>query len=63
MDLATILKAMHFVGPATEAAKAIVEGFKPLLAGNDQAELQRQYEAARARSDTLHAEIQRETQG
>lgn len=60
MDLATILKVMQIVGPATEAAKAIYEGVVPLLKGADQDTLKRRYAEARQRSDNTHAAIQRD---
>lgn len=55
----TIVRAIELVGPATQAAEAIYEGFVALTDGTDQEELQKRYAAARQASDAAHDAVQR----
>lgn len=63
MDLATILKAIAILGDVTPAAMDLYRGFIASTNGATQAELQRQYEAAMARSDELHGAMQERFSG
>ena len=62
-DLDTILKAAQLVGEATDAGKAIYEGFIAVTDGSDQATLKERYAAARKQSDAVHDELQDEVGG
>lgn len=59
-DLTTIIKAIGLVGDATEAGKALYEGFIAVTRGETQDELKQRYAAARAKSDSDHASLQEE---
>lgn len=59
-DLDTILKAIQFVGEASEAAKRLYEGFIAVTGGETQEQLKQRYAAAQAQSDAEHQAVQQE---
>lgn len=57
-DLTTILRAIAIVGEATDAGRALYEGFIAITGGADQVTLKKRYQEARDRSDRLHDRVQ-----
>lgn len=57
-DLPTILKAIGLVGEATDAAKALYEGFIAVTRGGTHEELKARYAQLRAQSDSAHQSLQ-----
>ncbi len=58
VDVPTILHAIRIVGEASEAGRALLDGFRAMVDTATREALDRQYSSACERSDALHQSVQ-----
>ncbi|KQM23113.1 hypothetical protein ASE73_02500 [Sphingomonas sp. Leaf24] len=58
VDLPTILRAIQIVGKASEAGRALLDGFKAMADTATREALDREFASACERSDALHRDVQ-----